>query len=144
MRYNLVNGKIEIDLNDILRNLSAEEKRAIAEDLVWDDDIFRDFVDRLMTNEVVTDQMSRGIYEARLRFMELLPVMEQEVVRSLLHMLEQERNEKARYHSWSWDMYHAWPKEYARELPEIPKFEMAGWANTEAVRAAMQEERAKL
>ena len=144
MKYNLSNGNLEINMDDIINNLTYEEKRAIAEVLVWDKEIFDDLVQRLMGDQIVTDSMSRGIYEARIKFMELLPVMDQNIIRSLMHLLEAERAEQGRYHCWAWEMYHAWPKEFVRHMPKMPEFQNTRWAKDVEVQEVMAAERAKL
>ena len=122
MRIKLDGTDVIISLWDILAELSADQKRALAEHLIWDNDIFNDLVECLATDRVVTESFSGNIHTARLRLMELLPIMQQNIIRTLLWEKKAAQEEKERISRWAWELYHAWPKDGLNQRPLIEDF----------------------
>ena len=141
MRFKLDKGQLMIHLGDLLDGLSSEEKHEIASHLVWDEEIFKEVVESIATDTVVTSSFNLQIYGARLRLVELLPQMQREIVRSLLYELRQ-ANEKARAcRAWAWQLYHLLPSE---NRPRLPSYVMTPWPTEEEVGArAMGEVRSE-
>lgn len=123
MRIKLEGTDFTISLWDLIQELSVEQKRGLAEHLVWDDDIFTDLVERLAIDRVVTESFSGNIHKARLRLLELLPEMHRNVVRSLLWEKTQSQEKQRRMSRWAWAMYHAWPKSYPDQRPQLEDYQ---------------------
>lgn len=119
MKMEFDGAKASFNLLDLVDNLSTEQKRELAQCLVWDKELMDEFVDKLMTDPVVTSSFNSITYDARLKLVELLPVMAQEIIRSLLWELKGAQSEEHRYRKWAWELYHAWPNsEVRRPKPE--------------------------
>jgi len=117
MRIKLDGTDVTFSFWDILAELSADQKRALAEHLIWDDAIFTDLIEQLATDRVVTESFAENIYKARLRLMELLPIMQQNIIRSLLWEKKSAKEKETRMSRWAWRLYHAWPDGFGDQRP---------------------------
>ena len=134
MSVKFENMELKISLWDILNELTDEQKHEIAEHLIWDQAIFDDFVDRIATERVVTDSFNSNLYKARLRLIELLPQLHQEMIRSLLTELREARAQENRLTIWAYRLYHAWPDDRVKR-PELDKYVHTPMASDEEVSA---------
>lgn len=129
----LEHGKLEINIRDILDSLTLEEKHELAESLIWDKEIFDEFIEKLATDSVVTCSFSSWIYQARLKLKELLPELYRETIRSLLYELDSTKEDAARHRNWAWSMYHAWPDGARNQLPREAQFVSTKFRTTKEV-----------
>ena len=121
MKYNVKNQTVEIRLYDIIEELTIEEKRELANYLVWDQEMFNELVERIATDTVVSESFSNYIYHARLRLMELLPQMCRETIRSLQRECAEAKADARRHIRWAYALYHAWP-DHRVDRPKLEAF----------------------
>ena len=132
VKVTLENGQLQFGFRDLLDALDDEAKRELSELLIWDKELFDEFIEALATDKVVTESYNSYVYGARLRLVELLPEMNRNIVRSLLRELEAEKEERRRHNSWAWKLYHAWHED---ERPKMPEFIHTGFKSNEEVDA---------
>lgn len=132
-------GHIEIHISDLFSNLETEDKREIAGHLIWDKEVFDELVDSLTTSKIVTRSFSSMVYESRLKFIDQLPDMARNTIRSLLYELEGARLEENRWRKWAWELWHAYPDGYHADRPETPDYVQASWKTEEALTAYIEE-----
>ena len=138
MRIKLDGTDITISLWDLIAELSADQKRALAEYLVWDKDIFTDLIEILATDRVVTESFNTNIHKARLRLLELLPEMQRNIIRTLLWEKTMAQEEQQRMGRWAWALYHAWPnKNYPDQRPRAEDYQSTPMPTDQVVEQAL-------
>jgi len=132
LHVTLEDGKVQFGFRDLIDALDDEEKRELAGMLIYDKELFDEFIDALATDAVVTPSFNSYVFDARLKLVELLPEMNRNIVRSLLRELEAEKEDRRRHNAWAWKLYHAWRED---ERPRQPEFIHTGFKSDEEVDA---------
>lgn len=122
MKATINDGKLCIDVNDVIDELTTEEKLEFASSLVWEDTVLREVV-RVLSDDLATDGFNYNIFEMRKLLAEKMPDVLRSLVQGILMMWLREKKERQRADTWAWKMYHAWPEEYRKSRPELEPYE---------------------
>lgn len=132
-------GKITFYFLDLVRMMDKETKRELAENLLWDQEMFDELIESLMSNRIVTPNFDSYIYAARMKMKEMLPEMSRNIIRSLIHEMNGLKQEVERLDKWAWSLYHAWPKDASASPPPIPEFVANHWPSEERIDEVINE-----
>lgn len=150
MNAKIADGKIQIDVSDLVDSMSAEDKRRIARSLCADDYLIKAVL------EIVADTSpsgyghffeddedngpwwfcSRTVLELREKLLPLMPTAARQAVLEALRQRDAAKADLKRHSDWAWRLYHAWPKDsHWRGMPQLPD-----WAPAQSVEGALEAE----
>jgi len=132
MKVTLKDGKLSIDIHEILDGLSESELIDLAESFSIQDEIIKRVMQQVLDG--CTEDGSHGL-DSPDPFRNYLPPLTEARIRVAeeSHILAKEQIERMRRHmawreechketsDWAWAMYHAWPQESIRRRPERPR-----------------------
>lgn len=130
--------KLEFDIHDYIMHLDEYEKRWLSEILVWDDEIFNEIVDSLLSREVVTPSYNFNIYEARVKFVDQFPELIQNHIRTLLHEIDAANKEYKRAHDWAFAISHWAFDNNVQNCPRQPEFQNGSWPTDDKIKRILE------
>lgn len=136
MKIEIKDGKIAIDVSELVYCMSAEDRREVAKHIVARSDVFKAVVDCLVTGYFFDENSDwwslsfRETEELRLRLEPLMPHIARQAIKSLVEERNKAKADLERIEKWAWSMYHAWGGE-TWTRPEYPRYE-PGVSATEA------------
>lgn len=136
MKAKIENGKLTIDLPELLESLSEQERKEAARFLVAEPELFAAVLecvaDESRFGHFFSDDPSgpwsfdtRCVLSLREKLMPLMPIIAREAVREALHQRDQAQADERRWHDWAWKLFHAWPKEEWHLRPKLPDWAYA-------------------
>jgi hypothetical protein len=134
MKAKIENGKLTIDLQELVDSLDEAQRIELSRHLVADAELFRAVLECVAEGQYFTDD-DRGawwfgrakVLELRAKLMPLMPEVAREAVRAALDERRSAEAERDRYRRWSFAMHNEWPE--WRTRPEGPP----EWEPTPAV-----------
>ena len=117
MKPKFENDNIIISLYDLVDNLSDEAKKELGQQLIWSSEVYKDLIDAIVNDTVVTRHFAYNIFNARESILKSLGVLEKNHFRSLLAELHQEKEEHNRWEKDYWTLYHSLPSDYRANMP---------------------------
>ena len=130
--------KLEFDIHDYLMNLEEYEKRWLSEILVWDDEIFGDIIDSLLSSKVVTPSYNFNIYKAREKFVDQFPKLIQNHIRTLLHEIDAANKEYKRVDQWAYKISHWAYDNNVTNCPRKPEFQNGSWPTDDKIKRILE------
>ena len=122
MKIEIKDNNLVINISDLIDNLSEEYKKELGQSLIWSPEVFKDLIDALVNDEVVTRNFAYNIFNAREAILKSLTILEKNHFRSLLSELHQEKEERQRWEKDYWKLYHSLPAEYHANMPQREPF----------------------
>lgn len=127
MKAKLVDGKVMIDLADLIDSLSLEECRDVARQVVADEHLFAAVLDCVKDGDFFSDDARgawwfdrRSVLDLRAKLLPLMPEIAREAVKEALRQRDEAKAESERHRTWAYRMYHAWPDAFWRDRPHGP------------------------
>ena len=122
MKIEIQENNLVINISDLIDNLSEEYKKELGQSFIWSPEVFKDLIDAITNDIVVTRHFAYNIFNARESILKSIGVLERNHFRSLLSELQQEKEEHQRWEKDYWKLYHSLPVEYHRNMPEREPF----------------------
>lgn len=127
MRAEIKNGKIALDVYDLVQSLSEEDRAEVARQVVADEHLFAAVLDCVVAGSFFEDAPgghwwfdSRSVLELREKLLPLMPEIAREAVKAALHQRDEAKADAERHRTWAYAMYHAWPDAYWQTRPRGP------------------------
>lgn len=120
---------LKVNVFDLIDMLSDDDKRELANKLVFDDDLMAEFIKDMMTG-LATPSYNYTFYEARMKFVELLPEMSKQLISTLIHELDGNRLKSQRMEEWAWKLWKFHCHERQEPWSNVPSqadYIPAGW-----------------
>ena len=123
MSARMEGGNLVISIIDVLRSLSAEERDSFAQALSCEDAVIVNVVDQIVDGSTrdTSHGSSNTLLEQRKRILEAVDQVRFKVVGELMRSLAVSKFVEDRSSEWAWNLWHAWPSEYAASRPSPPK-----------------------
>lgn len=128
MKAKLENGKVTIDLQDLIDTLSLDDCRDVARHVVADEYLFKAVLECVAKGEYFTDDErgawwfdERTVLEMRAKLLPLMPEIAREAVEAALHQRDEAKAESERHRRWAYQLYHAWPDAHWSARPRGPE-----------------------
>lgn len=132
MNVTLKDGKLSIDIYELMDGLSEAELFQLADAVSIQDEVIKRVAQQILDGR--TDDDSSGAEDVNPFGLNTSPLTAAKIrIAEESHILAKEQIERMRRHMawreecheetsrWAWQMYHAWPEEHIRRRPEFPR-----------------------
>jgi hypothetical protein len=130
MKAEIKDSRLTIGLLDLIETLSEADRAEVARYLCASAVLMKAVLDNVVKGEFFEEDERgtwwfdrRELLELREKLIPVLPDVAAKIAAEALHQRDQAVAEKERHERWAWKMYHAWPKTYWRDQPDIEAFE---------------------
>lgn len=134
--------QLKINIYDLIDMLSDDDKKDFANKLAFDPYLMNQFIEDMLTG-IATPSFNYHFWEARNRFIELLPQMSKDIISTLVHELDCAKLKAQRMEEWAWNLWKFHCHERNESWSNVPsqgEYIHAGWERDAALCARIEKD----